>query len=115
MLIKIQQTKSNFENLFEISTNGKLLFRAKAPWMKIKAPFDAGNIRQLLFSDQAGDTLYTTKYHVIENAIEESIPFKYLYADEQRFGQFEIIGENGKEGAFYTSQKGIFDKKFCRN
>lgn len=113
MLIKIQQTKSNFENIFEVSSNGQVLFNAKAPWLKISAPFNMENVRKLVFSDVTGSTLYTTKYNIIDNALEESIPFKYLISKEQKFGQFEIIGKNGREGAFYTLQNGLFEKKFC--
>lgn len=113
MLIKIQQTKSNFENIFEVSSNGQVLFNAKAPWLKISAPFNMENVRKLVFSDVTGSTLYTTKYNIIDNTLEESIPFKYLISKEQKFGQFEIIGKNGREGAFYTLQNGLFEKKFC--
>ncbi|WP_243134605.1 hypothetical protein [Murimonas intestini] len=100
MLVKIQQTKSNFENIFEVSSNGQVLFNAKAPWLKISAPFNMENLRKLVFSDVNGTTLYTTRYSIIDNALEESIPFKYLISKEQKFGQFEIIGKDGKEGTF---------------
>lgn len=113
MLVKIQQTKSNFENIFEVSSNGQVLFNAKAPWLKISAPFNMENLRKLVFSDVNGTTLYTTRYSIIDNALEESIPFKYLISKEQKFGQFEIIGKDGKEGTFYTMQNGMFERKFC--
>lgn len=113
MLVTIQQTKSNFENLFEISCNGRVLFQAKAPWMNVSLPFQADHIRKLVFFDSAGQTIYTTRYGILDNALEESIPYKYLITKEQRFNQFEIIGRNGREGAFYTLQKGLFDKRFC--
>lgn len=112
MLITIQQTKSNLENLFKVSSNGQVLFNAKTPWMEISAPFNAENVRKLTFTDAAGEPLYTTRYNIISNTLEEALPFKYLITKEQRFGQFEIIGKNGKEGAFYTLQSGMFDQKF---
>lgn len=112
MLVTIQQTKSNLENLFNVSSNGQTLFYASAPWMKISVPFNVENIRKLTFSNEAGEPLYTTRYNIIDNTLEESLPFKYLITKEQRFGQFEIIGKNGKEGTFYTLQTGIFDRKF---
>lgn len=31
MLVTIQQIKANSENLFEVSSNGQLLFQVKAP------------------------------------------------------------------------------------
>ena len=59
MLVTIQQTKSNTENLFEVTSNGQLLFQAKAPWMKISLPFNAEDLRELTFSNPAGgNSLY---------------------------------------------------------
>lgn len=113
MLITIQQTKSNYENLFEVSCCNQVLFHAKAPWMNVSLPFNADNVRKLTFSNAAGENLYTTRYSIIDNMLEETIPFKYLLSKGQRFGQFEIIGNNGREGAFYTLQNGYFDKRFC--
>lgn len=113
MLITIQQTKSNFENLFEIISGGQLLFQAKAPWMKLSLPFHADHLRELTFTSPAGETVYTTRYKFIDNLVEESIPYKYLLTKEQRFGQFEIVGQNGSEGSFYVMQNGYFDSKFC--
>lgn len=113
MLITIRQVKSNFENLFEISSDNQILFHAKAPWMKASLPFHAENMRQLAFSDADGNPLYTTHYKILDNALEESIPFKYLLAKKQLFGQFEIVSKNGSEGAFYVIQNGLFDSKFC--
>lgn len=113
MLVTIQQTKANSENLFEVTSGGQLLFRAKAPWMKVSLPFHAENLRELTFSDAAGEILYTTRYKFVDNLMEESIPFKYLLTEEQLFEQFEIIGKNGSEGAFYIMQNGVFDSKFC--
>lgn len=111
MLVTIQQTKANSENLFEVSSNGQLLFRAKAPWISL--PFNAENLRELTFSNPAGETVYTTRYKFIGNLMEESVPFKYLLTKKQRFGQFEIVGKNGSEGSFYAMQNGLFDSKFC--
>ncbi len=113
MLVTIQQTKSSFENLFEVSANGQVLFNAKAPWMKVSVPFNIDLVRKLTFTDRAGETLYHTRYSIIDNTLEEAIPFKYLITKEQRFGQFEIIGKDGREGTFYTMQNGMFERKFC--
>lgn len=113
MLVTIRQIKANFENLFEVSLDGKILFHAKAPWLKASLPFKAENLRELTFSDITGETLYTTCYKFIDNMVEEAIPFKYLITKEQRFGQYEIVGKNGSEGTFYTIQNGMFDSKFC--
>lgn len=113
MLITIQQTKSNYENLFEVISGGQLLYQAKAPWMKLTLPFNTENLRELTFSDPAGETVYTTRYKFMDNLVEESIPYKYLLTKEQRFGQFEIVGQNGSEGSFYVMQNGYFDSKFC--
>lgn len=113
MLITIQQVKSNFENLFEVSSSGQVLFRAKAPWMDVSLPFSAEHMREIIFTDASGEKLYTTHYKLISNMIEEAIPFKYLITKEQRFGQFEIVGRDGNEGSFYIMQNGVCDNKFC--
>lgn len=52
MLVTIQQTKANSENLFEIFSNGQVLFQAKAPWMKLSPDWIAGE-----FGQQAADEL----------------------------------------------------------
>lgn len=113
MLVTIQQVKSNFENLFEASSNGRILFYAKTPWMKTVLPFAAENLRELVFFNAAGESLYTARYRVDGNAAEGAVPFQYSPAGERRFGQFEMIGENGGEGAFYAMQNGVADSKFC--
>ena len=76
MLVTIQQTKSNFENLFEVSSNGQTLFRAKAPWIKVSLPFNAETMRELTFTDTLGENPFTTHYKMIDNMIEEGIPLK---------------------------------------
>lgn len=76
MLVTIQQTKSNVENLFEVSSNGQTLFRAKAPWIKVSLPFNAENMRELTFTDTLGENPFTTHYKMIDNMIEEGIPLK---------------------------------------
>lgn len=122
MLVTIQQIKSNFENLFEASSDGRILFYAKTPWMKAFLPFDAENLQELVFFNAAGEPLYTARRRVPGNAGEgavpgnageDAVPFQYPPAGERRFGQFEMIGENGVEGTFYALQNGVADGKFC--
>ena len=38
----------------------------------------------LTFTDASGEILYTSHYKIIDNMIEEAIPFKYLVTKEQR-------------------------------
>ena len=109
MLVTIQQTKSNTENLFEVTSNGQLLFQAKAPWMKISLPFNAEDLRELTFSNPAGEIVYTTRYRFIDNLVEELIPFKYLLTKGQRFGQFEIIYDDEKQIAQITKPLTVTD------
>ncbi|MBQ8165246.1 MAG: hypothetical protein IJZ94_05480 [Clostridia bacterium] len=113
MIAKVTQTQANGKNCFEISTSTGVLFYAQTSWMNINLPFDAQNIRELVFTDCNGEVVYTTSYSVIENTLERALPFKYLYAGEQRFGQYSVIGKNGIEGSFYSRQDGFFDKKYC--
>lgn len=67
--------------------DGQIIFQAKAFWLKGSLPFNAENLRELTFSNAAGECLYTTRYKFIDNRVEESIPFKYLLTKEQCFGQ----------------------------
>ena len=113
MRVIIQQTRSDGKNLFQVISNGQILFQAKTPWFNLNMPFNLEKKRELVFTDPAGETLYTTRYNVIENMVEEFIPMKYLVTKEQKFGQFELIGKNGEEGKFYTVQNALLDEKFC--
>ena len=74
MLVTIQQTKANTENLFEVSSNGQFLFQAKVPWMKLSLPFNAEKLRERTFCNPAGEIVYITRYQFIGNLVEESIP-----------------------------------------
>ena len=46
---------------------------------------------------------------VLENALKEALPLKYLWSVEQRFGQY-LIFEKTKENSFYSRQDGLFAK-----
>lgn len=113
MIAKIAQIKANGENRFEISNESGVLFYASTPWMNIKLPFNAENIRKLTMTDYSGKEIFTSSYSVIENALEEALPFKYFWAGEQQFAKYYLNGENGVEGSFYSRQDGFLDKKYC--
>ena len=43
------------------------------------------------FTDASGEILYTSHYKIIDNMIEEAIPFKYLVTKEQRWAPAKQI------------------------
>lgn len=113
MIAKIAQIKANGENRFEISNEFGVLFYASTPWLDIKLPFNAENIRKLSMTDCSGEEIFTTSYSIIENAIEEALPFKYLWAGQQQFAKYSLDGKNGREGSFYSRKDGFLDEKYC--
>lgn len=113
MLITIKQTNANFNQSFEISRDGTPLYYANTPWLNISAPFHAENVRKMTFSDTEGTEVYHTRYSISDNLREEMVPFKYLTKKGQKLNRYEIEGQYGVKGAFYTKQDGFFDSKFC--
>ena len=45
----------------------------------------------LTFTDASGEILYTSHYKIIDNMIQEAIPFKYLVTKEQRWAPAKQI------------------------
>ena len=113
MLVIIKQTKANLNNRFEISCNNQILYYANTPWMDISSPFHPENIRHLTFTDAQGNEQYHTQYDVLDNLREEAVPFKSFAPSGQRFCRFELVGQYGPEGSFYTLENGFFDSRLC--
>lgn len=113
MTITIQQTKSNIENKFEIKCGDEVLYYAKAPWMGISAPFISEDFRKLVFTDLNGKQIYYTEYNILDNISELALPFKYLFSRSQKLCKYDVMGQNGKEGSFFTLVSGLLDSKLC--
>ena len=113
MIAQITQVKSNFENKFEVSCDNKIVYYAEAPWMNVSLPFNAENVRELVFYNDSKEVMFSTDYKIINNVIEEAIPYKYLITGEQNVAKYEIVGKDQIQGSFFVQKKGWLDRKFC--
>ena len=111
MLAKVTQTKSNGENLFEISNSSGVLFYAKAPWMNLNLPFNIDNMRNIFMTNRNGEVVYKSSYSVVENAIESALPFKYFWGQSTKISKYSILAGDEVRGSFYNRQDGIWDTK----
>lgn len=60
MIIEIKQTKSNFENKFEIKVNNQLKYLANTPWMDISIQANIDNIRPCIMTNTDESVCYTS-------------------------------------------------------
>lgn len=112
MIAHIKQVKANGKNQFEISEGGGLRYIATAPWMAMKLPFQAENMRSLSFQTPQGHEIFTTKYDVLDNTLKEAIPMKYLVGLPTTFDTFEVVKYGNVVGSFYLLRKKMFEKAF---
>lgn len=117
MFLEVRQVRAGGKNQFAVyegsSEGGRVRYLASAPWMAVSMPFNLDQVRVLKLTDPEGNPIFTTRYHVLTNAVEEAIPIKYLFTGVQKFSQFEVVGQEGPCGAFYTQANGLLDRKFC--
>ena len=112
MLITIQQVRASGKNLFQVLEEGRVLFKAQTPWMRISAPFDAERLRALNFTDFAGNEIFHTDYRVLDNALEDITRYKYLFGAVTKLGEYQIVGRDGNTyGSFYTQLDGAFSSQ----
>lgn len=113
MIIKIEQTKSNFKNKFEIKINNELKYLAGTPWMDIKAPLDMDNIRHCIITKTDESICLKTSYNIIENIYNTAIPMKWAFTGEQKALIFSIYdNENNICGKFYKLTNGFLNTKY---
>ena len=62
MLVTIRQTEASGRNLFEVVADDRVIYRAETPWAALSLPFDAENLRKLVFSDAEGNDIFHTDY-----------------------------------------------------
>ena len=113
MIIKIEQTKSNLKNKFEIKVNNELKYLAGTPWMDISAPLDIDNVRSCVLTDTDESICYATSYNIIENISNTAIPMKWAFTGEQKSSIFNVKdNKNNACAKFYKLTNGILDTKY---
>ncbi len=112
MIAKVKQVKANLENNFEIYENDVLKYKATAPWMNLRLPFQAENMRELTLQNEFGESGLTTRYDVFDNILNEAIPMKYLVGLSTILDKYEIIKSGANIGAFYILRASAWDKAF---
>ena len=91
MIIKVEQTKSNLKNKFEIKVNNELKYLAGTPWMNITMPLNIDNIRHCIISKTDDSICYTTSYDIIENVSNTAVPMKWVFTGQQKSLIFNIF------------------------
>lgn len=113
MIIKVEQTKSNLKNKFEIKVNNKLKYLAGMPWMDISAPLNIDNVRSCIITKTDESICYATSYNIIENISNTAVPMKWAFTGEQKSSIFNVIdNKNNTCGKFYKLTNGVLDTKY---
>lgn len=103
MFITIRQTQANGKNLFQVESEGRILYRARTPWADIRAPFQLENLREMTFTDAEGNVVFHTAYNVLENTVHTATKYKYLFGASSKLGEYQVVdGDGTVRGAFYT-------------
>lgn len=114
MIIKVEQTKSNLKNKFEIKMNDELKYLAGTPWLNISLPLNIENTRHCIITKTDESICYTTSYDIIENVSNTAIPMKWAFTGEQKSHIFNIYdNENNICGKFYKLTNGFLDTKYA--
>ncbi len=112
MFITIRQTRASGKNLFEVEGETGVLFRARPPWARIRAPLQAENLRQLTFADAAGNAVFHTAYRVLENALASLSRYQYLFGTAAKLAEYQVLDPGGTVlGSFFTQVDGALDTK----
>ncbi len=110
MILDVRQVTSAGSNQFEVFGNGTLFFKGNATWF----PMGVDKNNKVILTDPNGNIVFQTKYSMIDNLAESSVPFKYLIDGEQKFSQYQVVDASGNEvGAFYDVKKSFLDSRLC--
>lgn len=113
MVLKVEQTESKLENKFEIKLGGNVEYFAGSPWIDLKAPVDAENVRKSVLTDKENSVIFSTNYNIVENVLNSAIPLKWVFTGNQKNNIYRIYDKNENEvGKFYELINGIADTKF---
>lgn len=107
MILGINQTSSNGVNRFEITKNNQVIYTAETPWAPV-------HLKEFYLMNPQGARIYTTKYAILQNAVSQFMPYKYLFTGEQQFERYGVVDVGGNEiGAFFVEKNGLLDSKIC--
>lgn len=113
MIIKVEQTKSNFQNRFEVKVNNELKYLAGTPWMDFGLPVALDRKRSCILTGVDGNIKYITSYNILENFKNTVVPMKWLITGEQKSSIFYFLDENENVcGRFYEMTNGFMDCKW---
>lgn len=113
MIIKVEQTKSNLKNKFEIKVNNELKYLAGSPWMDMSVPLDIDKVRPCIITKTDETICYITSYNIIENIKNTVIPMKWVFTGEQKSIIYNIFdNENNICGKFYKLTNGFLNTKY---
>ncbi len=113
MIIKVEQTKSNLKNRFEIKVNNELKYLAGTPWMNIDMPLNIDYKRECIITKADESICYVTSYNVMENISNTAIPMKWAFTGKQRDTIFYILDNKCNIcGRFYKLTNGFLDTKY---
>ena len=113
MIIKVQQTQSNFKNRFEVRVNDEVKYLSGAPWMKIKMPLRLERARKCVLTGTDERILFSSHYNFPQNIKESAIPMKWIITGEQKSSIYEIFDGEGEHcGVFYKLTKGLLDSEY---
>lgn len=111
MILDVKQTKSYKNNEFDILKDGQVIYRATASWFKIME-LDSKN--KVILTDPDGNTLFHTKYSVVDHFFEYSLPFKYWRTGQRKFCVYQIMDASEHFTAvFYTVERRLYDVRLC--
>ena len=107
MILQVNQTAANGNNIFEILENGQLLYRGTSPFFTLgKLGGDA--LRKLTLTDAMKRPILYTDYNVCENPVASAIPMSWLFKGAKQVRRYSVLnGENEIVGRFYHEQTGI--------
>lgn len=105
MKIEVIQIENEMNNLFEITYNNKLKYRAKLPFIAINDPLNIEKVRKIKINDINDNEIYRTEYKYVENLKEEFIPLKYLVSGSQKFNQLLFISNKDIIKIYYEANE----------
>lgn len=113
MIIKVEQTKSNLKNKFEIKVNNELKYLAGTPWMDINVPLNIDRIRTCVITNIDESIRYKSCYNIAENISNTIIPMKWVVTGEQKNRIYKILDkEENTCGEFSKVTNGFLDTKY---
>ena len=113
MVLKIEQTTSNFKSKFVIKENDKIEYLAGTPWLNLALPLNIDRKRRCILTSPDETICYILSYNLRENILNSLIPMKWIFTKSQKKLIFDIYDkDNNKCGKFYKLINGFLDTKF---